>query len=37
MRIAGADERVRALAEAREKARMDYEDNYDGAYREAYR
>jgi predicted transposase/invertase (TIGR01784 family) len=24
----------RALAESREKARMDYEDNYNGAYKE---
>jgi predicted transposase/invertase (TIGR01784 family) len=34
IQVLSADERVRALAEAREKARMDYEDNYDGAYRE---
>jgi predicted transposase/invertase (TIGR01784 family) len=34
IKVLSADERARALAEAREKARMDYEDNYSGAYRE---
>jgi predicted transposase/invertase (TIGR01784 family) len=29
-----ADEESRLLAESREKARMDFEDRYDGAYRE---
>jgi predicted transposase/invertase (TIGR01784 family) len=34
IKVLSGDERARALAEAREKARMDYEDNYNGAYRE---
>jgi predicted transposase/invertase (TIGR01784 family) len=34
VKVLSGDERARALAEAREKARMDYEDNYDGAYQE---
>jgi predicted transposase/invertase (TIGR01784 family) len=34
IKVLSGDERTRALAEAREKARMDYEDNYDGAYQE---
>jgi predicted transposase/invertase (TIGR01784 family) len=34
IKVLSGDERARALAEAREKARMDFEDNYDGAYQE---
>jgi predicted transposase/invertase (TIGR01784 family) len=34
IKVLSADERARALAESREKARMDYEDNYNGAYQE---
>jgi predicted transposase/invertase (TIGR01784 family) len=34
IKVLSGDERARALAEAREKARMDFEDNYIGAYRE---
>jgi predicted transposase/invertase (TIGR01784 family) len=34
VKILSGDERARALADAREKARMDYEDNYDGAYQD---
>jgi predicted transposase/invertase (TIGR01784 family) len=34
IKVLSGDERARALAEAREKARMDYEDNYNGAYKE---
>jgi predicted transposase/invertase (TIGR01784 family) len=34
IKVLSSDERARALAEAREKARMDYEDSYSGAYRE---
>jgi predicted transposase/invertase (TIGR01784 family) len=34
VKVLSGDERARALAEAREIARMDYEDNYDGAYQE---
>lgn len=29
-----ADEKARLIAESMEKARMDYEDNWDGAYRD---
>ncbi|MDR1398018.1 MAG: hypothetical protein LBJ14_09860, partial [Desulfarculales bacterium] len=34
IKVLSGDERARALAEAREKARMDFEDNYNGAYKE---
>ncbi|MDR0338972.1 MAG: Rpn family recombination-promoting nuclease/putative transposase, partial [Desulfovibrio sp.] len=31
IKVLSSDERARALAESREKARLDFEDNYDGA------
>ena len=34
IKVLSADEEARLLAESREKARMDFEDRYDGAYRE---
>jgi isopentenyl phosphate kinase len=34
IKVLSADEEARLLAESREKARMDFEDRYDGVYRE---
>ena len=34
IKVLSADEEARLLAESREKARMDFEDRYDGAYHE---
>lgn len=34
LKTLSADEEARLLAESREKARMDFEDRYNGAYRE---
>ena len=34
IKVLSADEEARLLAESRDKARMDFEDRYDGAYRE---
>ncbi|MDR1397497.1 MAG: PD-(D/E)XK nuclease family transposase, partial [Desulfarculales bacterium] len=37
IKVLSGDERARLIAEAREKARMDFDDNYNGAYQEGER